>query len=134
MLKRIGLRERLMLVFISAVCFVWFYQNVYQKVWSGKTVILDDARTKNIITLRKDFDRGEAKKLRLYVFGKIDGNAKVTLSGETQGDQDYLLKPGKIQLRIDQTWKDPKCSLVYTPSNVQTGFLSLRYQFETRQK
>ncbi len=134
MIKRIGLRERLMLIFISAVFFVWFYQSVYQKVWTGKTLIVEDVRTKNIITLRKDFDRGAAKKLRLYLFGQIDGNAQITLSSETEKPEEYLLKPGNIQLRIDRKWEDPKCSLEYTPQNVKNGFLSLRYHFETEKK
>ena len=134
MLQRIGFRQRVVLIFISALCFVWFYQNVYQKVWGGKTIPLDDIRVKTIITLRKDFDRGEVKKLRLYLFGKIDGNAQITLSSETQNPEEYLLKPGNIRLRIDQEWKDPKCTLEYTPQNVQKGFLTLRYHFETQKK
>ena len=134
MIKRIGFWERLLLIFISVVCFVWFYQNIYQKVWEGKTVVLDDARIKAIINLRKDFDRGEAKKIRVYLFGEIDGTAKITLSGQTENPQEYFLKPGKIRLRIDREWKDPKCTLEYAPQNVGSGFLTLRYHFNTRRK
>lgn len=134
MISRIGFRDRLLIFFISAMCFVWFYQNVYEKVWDGKSIILDDVRTKNILTLRKDFDRGEAKRLRLYFFGKIDGRAKLILSSETQQPKEYPLESGNIHLRISHDWTDSKCSLEYAPENVGSGYLTVRYHFETRKK
>ncbi len=134
MIGRISFRDRFLIFFISALCFVWFYQNVYQKVWDGKNIILDDVRTKNILTLRKDFDRGEAKKLRLYFFGKIDGSAKIILSSETQDAKEYFLKPGNVRLRASHDWTDPKCTMEYVPENVGSGFLTVRYHFETRKK
>lgn len=134
MITRIGFRDRFLAFFLFALCFVWFYQNVYQKVWNGKNIILDDVRTKNIVTLRKDFDRGEAQKLRLYFFGKIDGSAKIILSSETREPQEYFLKPGNVRLRISHDWTDSKCVLEYVPENVNSGFLTARYHFETRKK
>lgn len=134
MINRIKFRDRFIIFFISAMCFAWFYANVYQKVWEGKSIILDDARTKNIVTLRKDFDRGEAKKIRMYVFGKIDGNARIVLSSQTQEPQEYKLAPGNVRLKIDREWTDAKCVLEYIPENVESGFLTLRYRFDTRRK
>lgn len=134
MIRRISFRDRFLIFFISALCFVWLYHNVYQKVWDGKNIILDDVRTKNIVTLRKDFDRGEAKKIRLYFFGKIDGQAKLTLSSDNQEPREYSLKPGNVRLRISHDWTDPKCTLEYLPENVEGGFLTLRYHFETRKR
>lgn len=134
MIKRISFRDRALIFFISAMCFVWLYQNVYQKVWEGKTIALDDVREKSIVTLRKDFDRGQAKKLRFYLFGKIDGTATLVVSGQTQEPEEHVLGPGDVRLKIDRKWTGPKCMLEYFPENVESGFLTLRYRFDTERK
>lgn len=134
MIRRIGLIERLAIFSLSALCFVWFYQNVYQKVLEGKTIALDDVRTRSILTLRKDFDRGDAKRIRLYLSGQIDGQAQITLSDENGFSTKQLLSPGKVSVKINQAWNAPICVLEYNPLDVGVGFLYLRYQFETKRK
>ena len=134
MIKRISFRDRVFIFFISAMCFVWFYQNIYQKVWEGKTIAFEDVRGKSIVTLRKDFDRGQAKKIRLYLFGKLDGTARIIFSGQSEEAEEHLLGPGDVRLKIDKEWTGPKCILEYQPENVESGFLTLRYRFDTERK
>ncbi len=127
--------HRILTIMLIALCFTWFYQHVYRRVLiGGKTMVMEDATQKSIITLRKNFDRGKVKSLRFYISGKIDGKAGVELLHEQSKRLHFSIGPGKVQSPQEIAWEDDAVTLVYSPENVSQGTLSIRYQFVTDKK
>lgn len=127
--------HRILAILFSAVAFFWFYDHVHRKVLiGGQTMVLDDVTTKSILKIRKDFGTGDAKKLRFYVSGTLDGKAYLVSSGENTRPISYAIGPGKINLYEEKVWQDPYCTLDYSPAGVTKGSLSIRYDFSTKKK
>ncbi len=95
-------------------------------------VILDDVRAKSIVNLRKDFDRGEVYAMRAYIWGRLEGRARIYETTEGGKTREFTAGPGKVSARINQNWKDPKYTLIYEPEDVRSGHLSVRYLFNTK--
>ncbi len=131
--SRIPLWQRLAAILLSVCMVYWYYFEIYSKVIGGKTMYMEDVRSKSIMTLRKDFDKGETYAIRAYISGHLEGRAHLYQSGQTKQPQhEYTLGPGKVRIRIRQDWTDPEYRLVYEPEDVQTGYLTIRYHFHTK--
>ena len=127
--------QRIATVLFSIVIFFWFYDHVYKRVLiGGQTLVVEDVTTKNIVRIRKDFDRGNARSLQLYISGNLNGTAEITRFSENMPRQAYSIGPGKVQLSMESAWEDPSCTLEYTPENVTKGSLAVRYHFATDKK
>jgi hypothetical protein len=122
-------------IVLVLITYYWFYAHVYQRVLiGGQTLVIEDVTTRNILRIRKDFDRGDARKLRLYISGKLNGKAEIIRSSENMPPQSYSIGPGKVALSAESSWQDPSCTIEYTPDQVTKGSLSVRYSFSTDKK
>lgn len=127
--------QRIVGALLIVSCFFWFYHHIYRRVLiGGRTITVEDPRSKNILTLRKDFSSGDAQSIRLYFIGELNGKARLHITDRKKADYSYSVGPGKFTLPVELAWTEPLCAVEYDPENVTAGQVAVRYSFATGKK
>lgn len=123
-----------LLILWVIVLLLWIAPRVYYRYadW-GEAVTIDDVTSQQGILLAKDgVDAAHIISLKVNVRGDLDGATvieKVYTENDSNYKDVYKTSPGKISIGMGGEWYSNKCLLRYKPIDVNSGNLSVRYEF-----
>jgi hypothetical protein len=92
------------------------------------TYDVKDVTRPETITLRNAPGGGPVYSLSIVGQGELEGNATITLVLNGEPYKRERLS-GKVQFRWDGDWYSDEAKIIYEPSAVRAGRLSLKYAF-----
>ncbi len=97
---------------------------------SDRALPMADIAEVMIVNLHREISAKPTHKVHIHVYGQIDGRAVIEPLENHQAFSTYPLGPGKIDFKVEIPWDQPKLSLRYTPEDVSSGMLNVKYRFE----
>lgn len=110
-------------IIIIALAIV-FYTKPY-----GHVAYIKDVTQKQIITLIERDKPEKVHGISILITGYIDGTATIQRAYKDKKMYEPSTISGKVDLRLGGDWYSDKCLIIYEPSNVKSGRLQIRYDF-----
>jgi len=104
---------------------------VFKPLIGGYTIEIADVTKEQVIMLAEEKKPENVNSLYITITGNIDGSATIQRSYKDKKMYNPEMISGKVNLRLGSDWYDDKCLIIYTPSDVVSGSLKIRYKFDT---
>ena len=98
----------------------------------SKITTIDNVTKETTVLLLSDEDKQKSVcSLQVYISGYIDGAATISIYEDEHNEHEYQIPNGKVCIKRGGDWYNNKCLIKYTPINVNSGHLKIRYYFGT---
>ncbi|MBF0483791.1 MAG: hypothetical protein HQL25_03685 [Candidatus Omnitrophica bacterium] len=119
------LKILIILFFIAAAFFLKSF------IWWGNVLQIQNLNTIQTISLQANNASGSVNYLKLLITGNIDGSVKIQRADSEKLYEEPIILKGQVNLKLRGDWYDKKCLIFYTPTNVKSGKLQIRYKFSS---
>jgi hypothetical protein len=100
-------------------------------VFWGRVARVDDVTKSQTIILSEQNKPQAVYGIEMSITGHIDGSATIQRSYADKKMYAPLPISGNVNLRLGGDWYKDRCLLIYSPSDVKSGNLKIRYAFRT---
>ncbi len=109
-------------IVLVALCFVAVAIALFLD--NTQTIKVTEVKKKTTITLNAPRKAKLIHGINLRIFGNLKGSATVSI-----GDRPPQNIASSFDVRYEGDWYSPTCEVHYTPLEVETGSLSIQYEF-----
>lgn len=127
--RRFAITGLLLSIFLLLIL-TWLNVFFIMQYNKRRVIRIEDVTQKTTVTLLNKNTQGYVCGIVIYITGYIDGPATITITPHKGGEgYKYNITKGRISLKDVNEWYELECFLEYEPTNVQSGFLSIKYYF-----